>query len=200
MSVTNAQLAALLSSRICHDLISPIGAINNGIELLGLSGHVSPNMPEIELINQSAANASARIRFFRIAYGAAGDQMIRAEEIRDIVKNHYAGGRISAVWEGSEPQPRRALRLAFLALQCLETALPLGGRIDLFEQEGQWTLCASGEKLQINDDLWKLLDGTPMPDDLLPGHVQFALLPIFAAENNEDIRVQREPDQLSIRF
>ena len=71
MSVDNANLAALVGSRICHDLISPIGAINNGLELLGMSGDMSG--PELELISDSVANANARIRFFRIAFGAAAN-------------------------------------------------------------------------------------------------------------------------------
>ncbi|MEO0403208.1 MAG: histidine phosphotransferase, partial [Pseudomonadota bacterium] len=69
MGQTNVNLAALIGSRICHDLISPIGAINNGLELLGMSDQ--RDGPEIDLISESVENASARIRFFRIAYGAA---------------------------------------------------------------------------------------------------------------------------------
>ena len=70
MSQTNVNLSALIGSRICHDLISPIGAINNGLELLGMSGN-TPG-PEMELIHDSVGNASARIRYFRVAFGAAG--------------------------------------------------------------------------------------------------------------------------------
>lgn len=63
MGQSNINLAALIGSRICHDLISPIGAINNGLELLGMSD--TPEGPELELISESVGNASARIRFFR---------------------------------------------------------------------------------------------------------------------------------------
>ena len=60
-------LAALLGSRICHDLISPIGAIGNGVELLMMEGG-TPS-PELVLIAESVAAANARIRFFRLAFG-----------------------------------------------------------------------------------------------------------------------------------
>ena len=63
MGQSNINLAALIGSRICHDLISPIGAINNGLELLGMSD--AREGPELELISESVGNASARIRFFR---------------------------------------------------------------------------------------------------------------------------------------
>lgn len=63
-------LSALIGSRICHDLISPISAIGNGVELMELSG--IERTPEIDLIAQSVENANARIRFFRIAFGKRG--------------------------------------------------------------------------------------------------------------------------------
>ena len=62
-------IAALIRSRICHDLISPIGAIGNGVELLTMSASAGGS-PELDLIADSVHNANARIRFFRIAYGA----------------------------------------------------------------------------------------------------------------------------------
>ena len=68
-------LAALLGSRICHDLISPIGAIGNGLELLMMDGSAAG--PEMALISESVGNANARIRFFRVAYGLAqGNQRL----------------------------------------------------------------------------------------------------------------------------
>ena len=77
---TRADISALVSSRICHDLVSPLGAIGNGVELLGMSG--APEGPELQLINESVENANARLRFFRIAFGAASaDQVISRSEI-----------------------------------------------------------------------------------------------------------------------
>ncbi len=63
MSHTHSNLATLIGSRICHDLISPIGAIHNGLELLELSGGMSQT-PEMQLIVESCANARARVTFF----------------------------------------------------------------------------------------------------------------------------------------
>ena len=85
MGQSNINLSALIGSRICHDLISPIGAINNGLELLDMSGRTSG--PELDLIQESVGNASARIRFFRIAFGAAGDQMMGRAEVVSILKD-----------------------------------------------------------------------------------------------------------------
>jgi histidine phosphotransferase ChpT len=65
----NIELTSLIGSRICHDLISPLGAIGNGVELLAMS-EVAKG-PEMSLIAESVENANARIRFFRVAFGAA---------------------------------------------------------------------------------------------------------------------------------
>src|SRR5690554_677879 len=69
LSLTAPELAALLCSRVCHDIISPVGAINNGLELLEEGGADEDAM---NLIRTSARNASARLQFARIAFGAAG--------------------------------------------------------------------------------------------------------------------------------
>ena len=69
------EIAALIASRICHDLISPIGAIGNGMELMALSSGQEQSSPELDLISQSVENANARIRFFRIAYGSPTDRL-----------------------------------------------------------------------------------------------------------------------------
>jgi histidine phosphotransferase ChpT len=82
MAQNDLDLAALVSSRICHDLISPIGAINNGLELLNMSG-ASPVGPEMQLICDNVKSASARIRFFRIAFGAASDDPVVRNEVTD---------------------------------------------------------------------------------------------------------------------
>lgn len=89
MRPSNLNLAALIGSRICHDLISPIGAINNGLELLGMTAPTEG--PEFELISQSVGNASARIRFFRIAYGAASVQLVGRAEIVSILADVMGG-------------------------------------------------------------------------------------------------------------
>ena len=76
-------LTGLIGSRICHDLISPIGAIGNGLELLEMRIGSSE---ELALVSESCRNANARIRFFRIAFGAAGaGQTIPGQDIASIL-------------------------------------------------------------------------------------------------------------------
>jgi histidine phosphotransferase ChpT len=189
--------AELIGSRICHDLISPVGAINNGIELIQMT---TPSLgPEMALISESVTNASARIRFFRIAFGAAGEQMVGRTEVLSILKDVYAGTRLTMVWGPDEAQPRKQLRLTFLALLCMETAMPYRGRIEV-AQDGS-RVCVSGhaDKFRSDEGLWKALSGAQTDDDLRAAQVQFGLLPFLAAQDGFSIDVVTGENSISIK-
>lgn len=196
MGQSSVNLAALIGSRICHDLISPIGAINNGLELLSMSG--GPANAEMDLIQESVGNASARIRFFRIAYGAAGEQMMGRAEVVAILNDLKQGARLNVAWGPMDAQPRAMVRMAFLALQCVETAMPYGGRVEISQDDGRWLLHGRADKLNIDDALWTILATKEAPADLRPAQVQFALLPLLAADDGR--RVITEITGAEIKF
>lgn len=198
MSQSNANLSALIGSRICHDLISPIGAINNGLELLGMSGN-TPG-PEMDLIQESVGNASARIKYFRVAFGAAGEQEMGRTEIVSILKDVMQGQRLHVAWGPMDPQPRSNVRLAFLALLCVETAMPYGGRIEISQISGQWLLHGRADKLNIDSSLWDILATKEAPADLRPAQVQFALLPLIASDANRRVVTEVTETDIKLRF
>ncbi|WP_299417064.1 histidine phosphotransferase family protein [uncultured Sulfitobacter sp.] len=195
----DSNFATLIGSRICHDLISPIGAINNGIELLEMSKPSSG--PEMALISESVNNASARIRFFRIAFGAAAGQIVGRPEVTSILKDVYAGGRLTVAWGPLDGQPRRMVRLAFLALMCLETGMPFGGRIEIAQDGEDLELTGHGDKLNIDASLWEMLTtGAPTSEGLRPAHVQFGLLPVIAHDEARNLRVTLTDTRITMRF
>jgi histidine phosphotransferase ChpT len=165
-------LAALLGSRICHDLISPIGAIGNGVELLMMEG--GPVSPELTLIAESVAAANARIRFFRVAFGlSTGEQKIGRAELAKILADTTLGSRVSIDWQPGVGIPRNEAKLAFLGILCCESALAFGGRITVTMANGKWQVHASAKRLRIVPDLWDSL-ATPKPE-LAAAQVHFAL-------------------------
>lgn len=177
-------IAALIGSRICHDLISPIGAVSNGLELLTLSG--AAEGPEMNLVSDSAASANARIRLFRLAFGMASEgQTTRADEIVSIWQGVHADRRIELVWTGPAGLERRTARLVMLACLCAETALPLGGRLLMTQEPDAWQITATGPRIQVEDALWSILTGAPDPAGLRPAHVQFLLLPHHLAGSGQ---------------
>ena len=170
MGYSNINIAALIGSRICHDLISPIGAINNGLELLNMSG--GQGGPEMDLISDSVGNASARIRFFRIAYGAASDTPVGRSEIVAILRGYTDGGRLDVAYGPLEEQPRMMVRMVFLAVQCMETAMPYGGRIEIACANEAWSVSGLSNKFTFDESLWTRLESRET-EDLAPAHVQF---------------------------
>ncbi|MEO9575307.1 MAG: histidine phosphotransferase family protein [Tateyamaria sp.] len=197
MGQSNVNLAALIGSRICHDLISPIGAINNGLELLGMSdGRAGP---EIDLITESVENASARIRFFRIAFGAASDTPMGRSEVITILRDVTKGRRLTVAYGPMDDQPRWAVRMVFLGIQCLESSMPYGGQIEASCVSGQWTITGHASKTNIDPALWSVLKGSE-PDGLAPGHVQFALLPAVADDVKRKVNCHLSQDTLTICF
>lgn len=188
-------IAALVGSRICHDLISPIGAINNGLELLAMSG--VGNSPEIALISESVDAANARIRFFRIAYGKpSGTQHMKRDEVLSILRDMTRGTRIEVHWEPSEDLPRSDVQVAFLAIQCAEQAAPYGGRIALRRIGQVWEITVTADRFSMDETLWSHLSKEG-PDDgnVMPAHVQFLLLPNAVAACGRSLSYSMHSDQ-----
>ncbi|MBS0564296.1 MAG: histidine phosphotransferase [Proteobacteria bacterium] len=191
-------LAALIGSRLCHDLISPLGGIGNGVELLALSGAAGP---EMALIAESVRSANARIRFFRLAFGAAeGGQTVGRGEILSILGDMAHGGRLAIDWQPQGPVPRPEAKLAFLGLLCLETALPYGGRITVGTAGPAWTLCARGDRLKADPALWSRLAGDTPAGPLSAAHVQFALVAAEAHRRTRRLAVLTGADTITLGF
>jgi histidine phosphotransferase ChpT len=188
------KLATLVGSRICHDLISPIGAVQNGVELLGLSHDLGG--PEYELINDSILGASSRARFFRIVYGVASEQMLGRTEIASVLHDCAQGRRISINWDISEPQPRALVRLAFLSIQVCETAMPTGGIVTISLEDETWTVIAQSSRINTSGPLWDDVQKVPDLKNLTPAQVQFALMPLAAQSLTRKVTMTRNADDM----
>lgn len=169
-------LSQLVGSRLCHDIVNPLSAISNGIELLALSG--AARTPEIDLIASAVGDAMARVRFYRIAFGAAREgETLSERELREILTVLHSGGRHDVDWQLAGDLPRRDAKLAFLMLGCAETAFPLGASLQITNSDGVWRVSGAGRKLANDAALWGLLHGTGLSGEAPPpGRVQFALL------------------------
>lgn len=170
---TSMDVASLINARICHDLISPIGAINNGLELMGLSG--IPRGPEYELIANSAESANAKINFFRISFGPSSDEMISERDCAQIVGDSYKDHRCQVDWNISTPLKRSEVKLCLLSIQCLETALRTGGKITVTKSTDSLKLSAQGNRIMASPALWDHLLGKHINADLKPADIHFEL-------------------------
>ena len=192
-------LNALLGSRICHDLISPIGAISNGVELLLMDG--TAKGPEITLVAESVAHANARIRFFRVAFGQTWkDQRIGLAEIRSILSDLAPGSRTTVDWISPPDLSRRETKLAFLCLLCLESALRQGGRIAVERGEVRWTVTGTSQRLRIDPTLWETLSNPQAGAEIGAGQVQFLLVPEEVARQHRRLTVEISETEIRLTF
>jgi len=190
---------ALLGSRICHDLISPLGAIGNGVELLSMAPGGSS--PEVALIAESVENANARIRYFRIAFGAIGSEAsLGRAEIVDILTDLTRSGRIGIEWDAAGTLSRGDVKLAFLLILCLETAMPWGGQVHVSTDEGRWFVGATAEKFKIDPALWELLAHPSADVEITAAQVQFALVPETARALGKSVSTDIRDTYIKISF
>ncbi len=180
----------LVSSRICHDLISPVGAIGNGVELLE---SVAATMPEIGLIADSVDSAKAKLLFFRVCFGqVSSSAQMSAREVETIATAMIQTPRLTLEWQmQSADFTRERVKLLFLLLLCVETALPIGGTIVVREDDG-FVVQADGKRVQMQD-AWAIFKGGLV--DVTPAQVQFPL-----AQALGDIHVESSETSLTVRF
>ena len=195
MSHHNVTLAALIGSRICHDLISPIGAVSNGLELIEMSGDTGP---EMALVADSAANANARIRLFRIAFGiSSGEQAIAGNEISAILAAAYPD-RIRLEWAANGSLPRQLAQAVLLGVLCVEQAIPYGGQITVSNTDARWEIRADAERMNLDAGLWSKLQNDTGTAQASPSEVQFLLLPRHLAEMGRQCEVTTARSKITL--
>jgi histidine phosphotransferase ChpT len=148
-------LASLLCSRLCHDLMSPVGALNNGIELL--ADETDPEMREkcLELLADSARASANKLKFFRLAFGAAGGfgEEIDTHEAEVALEGLFGPERrIELGWVvGDEKLPKDAVKLLLNIAMLAGDALVRGGRLDVGAErrEGEIELAVRAEGPRI---------------------------------------------------
>lgn len=192
-------LSALLASRICHDLISPIGAISNGLELLSMSGSPATG-PEITLIGDSVTQANARIRLFRIAFGIASTgQLVGRQELVTILSELTVGLRLRVEWIIPDEVTRAEAKLAVLLMMCVESAMPFGGRVQITAQGQAWQITGESLKLKVDPDLWRAFTQGTL-EVTAPAQVQFALALVEAEGMGRKLAVAQGKDRLTVSF
>lgn len=192
-------LAALVGSRICHDLISPIGAIGNGVELMLMEN--ASTGPEMMLISESVAHANARIRFFRVAFGASSvDQRIGRSEVSAIVADMTHGGRMTVDWQSPPDLARRDVKLLFLLILCLESAMPYGGHIRIERGEQRWQIWATATKLKVDPALWDALINPASRAEIGAAQVQFLLVPEEIARQHRRLTTELGECEIRLSF
>ncbi|WP_144379368.1 histidine phosphotransferase ChpT [Mesorhizobium amorphae] len=199
-TLTPSELAALLCSKVCHDIISPVGAINNGLELLDEGGADEDAM---NLIRQSARNASARLQFARIAYGAAGSagMLIDTGDAEAVTVAYLKNEKPELTWTGGRALlPKNKVKLLLNLVLIANAAIPRGGRLSItleeLETEPRFTLAASGPMLRVPPKFLELHSGGK-PEEPIDAHsVQPYYTLLLAREAGMTITIRATADEI----
>ena len=126
------RVASLLASRLCHDLIGPLGAVDNGLELIAEEGSMAEEA--LALARRSAKRAAGRLRYFRYSFGAAGeDPSFGPAEARSLAQSLLHGGEVHLGWPppGNEVLPPGSCRLLLNMILLGVDCLPRGGLLQI---------------------------------------------------------------------
>ncbi len=167
MPQSEVDLASLLCSRLCHDLLSPVGAMNNGLELL--ADETDPEMQKrcMDLLTESARSAADKLKFFRLAFGAAGGYgaAVDPAEARAVIEPLVTGsGRTTLEWAvPAELLPKRAVKILLNMVFIANEALVRGGVLSVGAEnrgsEQEIVISARGPKIILDSAVRETLTG-----------------------------------------
>ena len=205
LPLTAIDLSALLCSRVCHDVISPIGAIVNGLEVL--EDDEDPSMREfaLDLIRKSARTASARVQFARIAFGASGSAgaTIDLADAEKLSRNLFADEKTQIAWSAPRALfPKNKVKLLLNLVVIASTAIPRGGVVDVAvsgeADAASYLITAKGSHARIPPHVEALIAGTP--EHGVDAHGVMAYYAgLVARAAGMDVRFSLDGDAVTIR-
>ncbi|MBB5572714.1 MULTISPECIES: histidine phosphotransferase ChpT [Rhizobium] len=201
LTLTGPDLAALLCSRVCHDVISPVGAINNGLELLDEGGADADAM---ELIRTSALNASVRLKFARLAFGASGSvgASIDTGEAERAAKDFAAAEKKTEVsWVGPRAiVAKNRVKLLLNLFLVAYGSIPRGGNIEVTlenpEFEAKFTIIAKGRMMRVPPKFAEICSGAL--EEAVDAHsIQPYYTVLLADESGMELSYNATPEELT---
>lgn len=205
VELESLDLAALISSRLCHDVISPVGAIVNGLEVL--EEEKDPAMREIalDLVKKSAQQASARLQFARLAFGAAGSAgaQIDTGDAEQVARGVVADGKSELTWTGPRLLlPKNKVKLLLNLLTIAVSTVPRGGRIDVFiegaDPDISFRIVTSGQMVRVPNHVADLIAGNPENGHVDAHVIQPFYTGLVARASNMAVTLQAETDSVVI--
>jgi histidine phosphotransferase ChpT len=198
------EFASLLCSRLCHDLLSPVGALNNGIELL--SDEHDPEMRArcLDLLGESARASANKLKFFRLAFGAAGGfaDEVDTREARVAIDGLFGtDGRIQLGWMVDAPtMSKSALKILLNLVLIAGDSLVRGGRLDVgAERHGEGldiVVRAEGPRIVLDPELKNVLTGRSDEETIAPRAAAAWLAYSLVSDGGGEIQVSDEADNM----
>ena len=167
MNISPTDFASLLCSRLCHDLLSPVGALNNGLELLADEHDPEMRARCLELLSESAKASANKLKFFRLAFGAAGGfgETVDTREAQAAIEGLFGENhRVNVGWMVEDPVlPKQAIKVLLNLALIGGDALIRGGQLDIgaeiIDGSIEIVVRADGPRIVLDSELRSALAG-----------------------------------------
>ncbi|KZL20874.1 hypothetical protein PsAD2_01369 [Pseudovibrio axinellae] len=198
--LSSLDLAALVASRVCHDIISPVGAITNGLEVLDEEGNEDMADFAMDLIRKSARQASAKLQFARLAFGAAGSAGAEIDlgDAQEVATGYMSNEKANLEW--GLPRllmPKNQVKLILNLLLLMNQCVPRGGTISISmagdAQAPDFLLKAEGTNARIPQVVSEILSGQE-PERIDAHTVQPIYAVLLAEEAGLNIGLSKDGD------
>ena len=201
--LSDLQLASLVASRICHDLISLLGNIGNGMEMLESGSDPEIRKAALDLIVNSAQRAANRLAFARLAFGAAGSMGadVSLAEAQELATNLLADDRRAVLnWRApQENRPKSVVKLLLHLLLIARECIPRGGELDVEVAGDVLSLTAKGPRAALPEKIAAVLTGE-MPAEKIDAHlVQPYYTLLLLQETRHGLDVEEGEDEVVLR-
>lgn len=201
---SQTDLAAMLCSRLCHDLLSPVGALSNGLELLADERDEEMRARCIELLEQSAKISTDKLKFFRLAFGAAGGfgEMVPVEEAQEVIGALASDAkRVQLNWAIDEATlPKAAVKVMLNLAQIALDALVRGGTLDIGAErrDGNVEIVAraSAERIAFDETIGHALQGDLPADEITSRTAAAHMIALLAEERGGGLQYALTEDAL----
>jgi len=201
---SQTDLAALLCSRLCHDLLSPVGALSNGLELLADETDAEMRAQCVQLLEQSAKISTDKLKFFRLAFGAAGGfgESVPVEEAQEVVSALAADAkRVELNWAiGDATLPKPAVKVLLNLSQIALDALIRGGSLDIGAErrDGNVEIVAraTGDRIAFDETIGKTLQGETHSAEITSRTAAAHMIALLAEEMGGGLQYALSDDAL----
>lgn len=207
MNISATDFASLLCSRLCHDLLSPVGALNNGLELLADENDPAMRARCLELLSESARASANKLKFFRLAFGAAGGfgDSVDAREAQAALAGLFGDNhRVKLGWMVEEPTlPKGSVKVLLNLAMIAGDALVRGGQLDIGAERRddhvEIVVRGEGPRIVLDEELRGALTGTSGDSPVTPRAAAAHLARALVNENGGSLQIS-DPDAPALMF
>jgi histidine phosphotransferase ChpT len=205
ISLDPLDLAALLCSRVCHDVISPVGAIVNGLEVLEEEKDAEMRSIATDLIKKSARTASNKLQFCRLAFGSAGSAgaFIDTGDAEQVARNLLSDDRTKLEWNAPRAlMPKNKVKLILNMCLIGAAAIPRGGvlKVEVIGEGDNASLCvtSTGPNMRLASGVPLLLQGEPESGTVDAHGIQAFYTGLVARASGLDVKAEATPEMVTV--